>query len=187
MDRTPDSDSGNAGSIPAACIPFLIGVEFFSTPILKKANGRKGAVTYMDFSKIKDRLKKANLDKVLDFVRKNIRYFAAGAMFIVLVVVLFGALGLGYKKVYVDANREIFKHSIAYTEEAAQFITKEYREYNSTDDTAERKAIMQYVADRYPNLDMNEIENADLKAFYRKCLLTTAIDYERRVGSPSSL
>ena len=95
--------------------------------------------------------------------------FNRAVVIIVLVVVLFGALGLGYKKVYVDANREIFKHSIAYTEEAAQFITKEYREYNSTDDTADRKSIIQYVADRYPNLDMNEIENADLKAFYRKC------------------
>lgn len=42
----------------------------------------------MDFSRIKDRFKKENLEKALDFVRKNIRYFAAGALFIVLVTVL---------------------------------------------------------------------------------------------------
>lgn len=114
---------------------------------------------------------KRNVDRQFqegDYILK--KGFGRAVVIIALVVILFGALGLGYKKVYVDANREIFKHSIAYTEEAAQFIAKEYREYNATDDTTDKKAIMQYVANRYPNLSLDDIENKDLKDFYRKCL-----------------
>lgn len=42
----------------------------------------------MDFSKLKDKLAKAGLQNTFDFLRKNIRYFAAGALFVVLVAVL---------------------------------------------------------------------------------------------------
>lgn len=91
-------------------------------------------------------------------------------LIIVLLVVVIGGIGFGYKRFAVDANREIFKHSTAYTETAANFLAKEYREYNQAETDVEKSAIMEYVADRYPNLDLKDIENSDLKSFYRKCL-----------------
>lgn len=98
------------------------------------------------------------------------KFFNRGVIIVVLLVIICGAIGFGYKKFAVDANREIFKHSITYTETAAQFLAKEYQEYNKADNDADRNTIMQYVADRYPNLDTDEIENRDLRNFYNQCL-----------------
>lgn len=103
-----------------------------------------------------------------DYVFRKV--FNRGVIIIVLLVIIFGAIGFGYKKFAVDANREIFKHSTTYTETAAQFLAKEYQEYNKADNDADRNTIMQYVADRYPNLDTDEIENRDLRNFYNQCL-----------------
>lgn len=103
-----------------------------------------------------------------DYIAK--KSLTRGALLVVILVIFFGAIGFGYKKIAVDANREIFKHSVAYTETAANFLAKEYREYNQAETDVERTAIMQYVANRYPNLDTDEIENSDLRSFYKKCL-----------------
>ncbi len=103
-----------------------------------------------------------------DYVGKKV--FGRGVVLVVLLVVIFGGIGFAYKKVAVDANRQIFKHSVAYTETAASFLAKEYKEYNKAETDVERTAIMQYVVDRYPNLDLGDIENSDLKSFYRECL-----------------
>lgn len=93
-----------------------------------------------------------------------------GALLVVILVVFFGVIGFGYKKIAVDANREIFKHSVAYTETAANFIAKAYREYNQAETDVEKKTIMEYVAQRYPNLDSSEIEDREIRAFYNDCL-----------------
>ena len=114
---------------------------------------------------------KRNIDKGFkegDYVAKKI--FKRGVIVFLLLFLIFTTAGLVYKKVYVDANREIFKHSIAYTETAAQFLAKEYQEYNSANNDADRNTIMQYVINRYPNLDANEIENRELRDFYNMCL-----------------
>lgn len=103
-----------------------------------------------------------------DYVAR--KFFNRGVVLVVLLVIIFAAIGFGYKKFAVDANREIFKHSIAYTETAANFLAKEYQEYNKAETDVEKTAIMQYVINRYPNLDMDEIENKELRLFYRKCL-----------------
>ncbi|MCI5918735.1 MAG: SH3 domain-containing protein [Roseburia sp.] len=42
----------------------------------------------MDFSKVKDFLKKETFQKMIDFCKKNIRYITAGVLFVVLVIVL---------------------------------------------------------------------------------------------------
>lgn len=42
----------------------------------------------MDFSKVKDFFKKDTIDKILDFCKKNIRYISAGALLIILILVL---------------------------------------------------------------------------------------------------
>ncbi len=103
-----------------------------------------------------------------DYVGRKL--FNRVVLIVVLSVIIFGAIGFGYKKIAVDANREIFKHSTAYTETAANFLAKEYREYNQAETDVEKSAIMEYVIDRYPNLDLEDIENSDLKSFYRQCL-----------------
>lgn len=103
-----------------------------------------------------------------DYIGRKI--FNRGVLIVVLLVVIFGAIGFGYKKIAVDANREIFKHSTTYTETAANFLAKAYREYNQAETDVEKSAIMEYVVDRYPNLDLEDIENNDLKSFYRQCL-----------------
>lgn len=114
---------------------------------------------------------KANVDedfREVDYVGRKV--FGRCILIVVLLVIIFGGIGLAYKRVYVDANREIFKHSVAYTETAASFLAKEYQEYNKAETDVEKTAIMQYVVDRYPNLDLGDIENSDLKSFYRECL-----------------
>ena len=114
---------------------------------------------------------KANVDEEFreaDYVGRKV--LGRWILIVVLLVVIFGGIGFAYKKVYVDANREIFKHSVAYTETAASFLANEYQEYNKAETDVEKAAIMQYVVDRYPNLDLGDIENSDLKSFYRECL-----------------
>ena len=92
-------------------------------------------------------------------------------MIIVLILVVFFAIiGFAYNRVRVNVERETFKHSIAYTESAAQVLSKEYQEYNKADNDADRNAIMQYVVSRYPNLDSSEIEDKELREFYKRCL-----------------
>ena len=50
---------------------------------------RKGTVDKnMENSKLNDRLKKQKNDKILQFIKENLRYFAAGALFVVMVTVL---------------------------------------------------------------------------------------------------
>ena len=89
------------------------------------------------------------------------------AIFVLVVVVLIGLFGIGYTytigKWQTNAEREVFKSSIAYTEQASSFLAKSYKEYNSTTDKSERQAIMEYVALRYPDLEADSIDNITLK------------------------
>ena len=92
---------------------------------------------------------------------------------ILIVILIIGVLsavgGVAYKKWKVEKDREIFKQSITYTESAASFLADSYHQYNQTESQTEKNMIMQYVIDRYPNLDTEEIDNAKLRAFYEKC------------------
>lgn len=45
-------------------------------------------VSLMENSKLKDRLKQQKNDRILQFIKEHIRYFAAGALFVIMVVVL---------------------------------------------------------------------------------------------------
>lgn len=89
---------------------------------------------------------------------------------VVLFIVFCLGIGFGVKKFSVNADREIFKDSIAYTETAAAFLVDSYQEYNKAETDVERTAIMEYVAKRYPNLDSDEIEDRDIRLFYKDCL-----------------
>lgn len=93
---------------------------------------------------------------------------------VAIVAVLGGLGGVAYtktiKKAQVNVEREVFKESVAYTEQAASFLAKSYKEYNSAEADEDKKAIMEYVVMRYPNLDTDSIDNSTLKQFYIKCL-----------------
>lgn len=103
-----------------------------------------------------------------DYVGRKIGFRLFVVTLVVAVITSIG--GIVYKKVSTDAHREIFKSSVTYTESVASFLAKSYREYNLAEDDVSKKAIMNYVVQRYPNLDTNDIDNADLRNFYRNCL-----------------
>lgn len=88
--------------------------------------------------------------------------------------VLGGIGGVGYTltigKWQKNAEREVFKDSVTYTEQAASFLAKSYKEYNEAESDTEKNTIMEYVILRYPNLDTDSIDNSTLKQFYIKCL-----------------
>lgn len=93
---------------------------------------------------------------------------------IAIIAVLGGIGGVAYTrtigKAQTNAEREVFKSTVAYTEQAASFLAKSYKEYNDTSNDNEKEAIMEYVIMRYPNLDTDSIDNSTLKQFYIKCL-----------------
>ena len=90
------------------------------------------------------------------------------------ILILFGIFGIGYTitigKWQKNAEREVFKDSVAYTEQAASFLAKSYKEYNDAETDTDKKTIMEYVIMRYPNLDTDSIDNNTLRQFYIKCL-----------------
>lgn len=93
----------------------------------------------------------------------------------ILLMCIFGGIGgVVYTKTIgkaqKNAQREVFKEGVAYTEQAASYLAKSYKEYNATEDKTEKRAIMEYVIIKYPNLDVNNIDNAKLKSFYEKCM-----------------
>ena len=96
-------------------------------------------------------------------------------LIVIVILTILGGVGtVAYTrtigKAQKNAEREVFKSTVAYTEQMASFLAKSYKEYNDTDDKAEQSTIMEYVIMRYPNIDTDSIDNATLKQFYTKCL-----------------
>lgn len=93
---------------------------------------------------------------------------------ILILAIIGGLFGVGYTltigKAQKNAEREVFKTSVAYTEQAASFLAKSYQDYNNAESDADKDTIMEYVIMRYPNLDTDSIDNDTLKQFYIKCL-----------------
>lgn len=91
-----------------------------------------------------------------------------------IITIIGGLGGVTYtrtiEKAQKNAKREVFKSTVAYTEQAASFLAKSYKEYNDSETDADKKTIMEYVIMRYPDLDTNSIDNSTLKQFYIKCL-----------------
>lgn len=89
-------------------------------------------------------------------------------------VFLLGAIGVAYTRTIgkdqANAEREVFKSTAAYTEQAASFLAKSYKEYSDADSADDKTAIQEYVIDRYPNLDTSSILNDSLKNFYESCM-----------------
>lgn len=90
-------------------------------------------------------------------------------------VFVIGYIGVGYTKTVgkaqTEAKREVFKESTAYTEQAAMFLADSYKQYNKAESEEDKKAIMSYVAIKYPNLNTDSIDNAKLRSFYEDCII----------------
>ena len=93
---------------------------------------------------------------------------------VVSLTMLGGIGGVAYTKTIgkaqKEAEREVFKEGVAYTEQAGSFLAKSYKEYKDAESDADKKTVMEYVIMRYPNLDLDSIDNDTLKQFYMKCL-----------------
>ena len=93
---------------------------------------------------------------------------------IAIIAVLGGVSSIAYTrtigKAQKNVEREVFKSTVAYTEQAASFLAKSYKEYNDAETDADQTTIMEYVIMRYPNLDTDSIDNSTLRQFYIKCL-----------------
>ena len=135
-----------------------------------------------DFDDIK---RQQEIEDYKEFVRdynkefKKVNYAArrtsvSAAIGITCLVVFIGLCGVAYTrtigKAQTNAEREVFKSTVAYTEQAASFLAKSYKEYNDAETDADKKTIKEYVVMRYPNLDIGSIDNVTLKQFYNDCL-----------------
>ena len=97
---------------------------------------------------------------------------------VVIIVVIMSLVAVGsslfwefaIRKAETEIDREVFKSSTAYTEAAASFLADSYNQYNHAETDADRRAIMEYVVLRYPNLDTKSIDNDVLRRFYIQCL-----------------
>lgn len=69
-----------------------------------------------------------------------------------------------------EVEREVFRQTTTYSEAAASFLADSYKQYNDAENEADKNAIMEYVIMRYPNLDMNSIDNNTLRQFYSQCV-----------------
>lgn len=69
-----------------------------------------------------------------------------------------------------EADREVFKQTTTYSESAAAFLADNFKQYSDAEDEADKNAIMEYVVMRYPNLDLDSIDNITLRRFYSQCL-----------------
>lgn len=94
--------------------------------------------------------------------------FKIGLWVIILAVVL-AVGGFGYRYFSTNADRVIFKESVAYNEGKLDDLAKYRLEMSQTDDPVERAAIQEYVVSVYANYDESKIENSDLREFLEDC------------------
>lgn len=106
--------------------------------------------------------------KETDYVGKKL--FVRGVALVMAIAVIYSGCYYGWNKYKKHVDRQIFKQSIAYNESAAEFLADAYYQYNTSESNEEKNQISSYVRAKYPNLDVADIDNSDLKSFYRMCL-----------------
>lgn len=91
----------------------------------------------MDNSKLKDKIKQMKIDKVVEFVKEHIRYFAAGALFVVMVIVLATCAGPNVKKnnSSVEGTATVEEYQVDAYEEVNTLIAQYYTAYAAGDIT----------------------------------------------------
>lgn len=96
-------------------------------------------------------------------------------VFVLIILTLIGGgVGVLYTrtvgKAQANAEREVFKATKTYNEAAATFLVDSYKDYNDADTENDKNAVMNFVVMRYPNLDLDGIDNDILRQFYIDCL-----------------
>lgn len=122
---------------------------------------------------------KSDFQKEVDNELKETGYVGRRVIIrvIIIFVIIAAIVGVGgviytytIQKAQTNAEREVFKNTVAYTEQMSSFLAKSYKEYNDAETDSDKSAIMEYVVMRYPNIDTSSIDNATLKQFYNQCL-----------------
>ena len=93
------------------------------------------------------------------------------------VVILFGGVGLLWKYISTNADREIFKTSLAYNEGMLDDLAKYRFEMIKEADDSAKVAIADLVNSRFGNFDAATIENKDLLTFLEDCKNLTLEKY----------
>lgn len=110
--------------------------------------------------------------KEASYVGKKI--LLKGIILVFILTVLGGGFTLlkvgTFDKYLKNLQRENYKESVAYNEQAASVLADSYKQYNEAETDTDKQAIMEYVAMKYPNLDDDTIENDTLRVFYNNCM-----------------
>lgn len=91
----------------------------------------------MENSKLKDKIKQMKIDRVVTFVKEHIRYFAAGALFVVMVIVLATCAGTDNKKSdsSVEETDAVEEYQLDAYENVNALISQYYTAYAAGDIT----------------------------------------------------
>lgn len=95
-------------------------------------------------------------------------YGKVALWFLILFLVL-GAVGIGYRYIKVNSDRVIFKQSITYNEGMLDDLAKYMFQYDNAEDDIERESIATLVRNRFANFDQSKIENYELREFLEDC------------------
>lgn len=101
--------------------------------------------------------------KAFDFIAKK------AVIRCLLLVVVLGVFGFGYKYMGVNADRLIFKQSITYNEGVLDDLAKYKLEMIQSETEVEKRAIANLVVERFANYDETKIESNDLREFLEDC------------------
>lgn len=89
----------------------------------------------MDHSKLKDKIKQIKIDRVIKFIKEHIRYFAAGALFLVMVIVLATCAGTnaGQDVSTGEGAAVVEEYQVDAYEQVNALITQYYAAYAAGD------------------------------------------------------
>lgn len=90
-------------------------------------------------------------------------------MWVLILSIIGGIFGAGFRYFRVNADREIFKQSITYNEGMLDDLAKYKYEYDTADSDNARDGIAALVRQRFANFDKSKIENRDLRLFLEDC------------------
>ena len=162
MDRTQDSDSCNVGSIPAGRM--FVYIE-------RKMVIMESSKDIRDIKYKKNNKGKFDINELLAFVTKNVRYFAAGAIFVLIVLVVALFTGDDGKEANVVVNEDgVEMYQIDAYPEVNELIQNYYTAYASGD-LEMLKALATPISERelgYITLYSQYVEGYENLTFYTK-------------------
>lgn len=83
--------------------------------------------------------------------------------------IILGCFGFGFKYFSTNADREIFKQSVTYNEGMLDDLAKYRMEMIEAEPGVEQEAIQDLINNRFANFDESKIESRDLRNFLNDC------------------